>query len=325
MLRLIPLLVLAVLAPRLNATFDPPGENERLRALGNLFELPEDVRPLFSPDADFVPVRPPGRSDWLTLHTEKGQEFAAYRDFSARPADATRHIIYLLPLGDFPEETSPSFEELRAYTAAFYQLEVRLLPAYDPHELEFSPRKNPHTGQRQILTTDVMQWLKPRLPADACCLLAVTMADLYPRASWNYVFGQASIDERVGIFSLARYDPAFWGDERGRDYRTIILQRSCKVLVHETGHMFGLQHCIYFACVMNGANHMVETDRQPQALCPVCLRKLQFATGFDARKRYESLARFYRAHRWYDDLDLVNRQLARITKAERWSVATSPR
>lgn len=299
-------------ATALFAAFDPPGENERLRASGNLHELPEKVRPLFIPDADFFPVRPPGKSDWLTLHEEKGQEFDQYREFSVRAADATRRVIYLLPLGEFPEDTSPSFDELRAYTAAFYQLEVRLLPAYFPHDLEFSPRKNPRSGQRQILTSDVLQWLEARLPADACCLLAVTMADLYPRPSWNYVFAQASIEDRVGVFSLARYDPAFWGDERGRDFRDVILQRSCKVLVHEAGHMFGLFHCIYFACVMNGSNHMLEVDRQPHGLCPVCLRKLQFATNFDPVRRYEALARFYRGQKWYDELDFVNRQLARV-------------
>ncbi len=299
------------LAPALRATFDQPGENERIRAAGNLFELPENIRPLFKPDGDFLLIRPPGPSDWLTLHTEKGQPFEEYRDFSARPADATHRIIYLLPIGEFPEETSPSFEELRAYTAAFYQLEVRLLPAYYPHDLEFSPRQNPRSGQRQVLTTDIMAWLKTRLPADACCLLGVTMTDLYPQPSWNYVFGEASIDERVGIFSLARYDPAFWGDERGDHFRDVILQRSCKVLAHEIAHMFGLQHCIYFECVVNGSNHMVETDRQPQHLCTVCLRKLQFATSFDPIKRYAALARFYRGHGWYDELDFVNRQLAR--------------
>lgn len=309
------LCILLCLAPTLQAVFDPPGENERLRAIGNLFELPENVRPLFTPDGDFVPIRPPGKSDWLTLHTEKGQEFAEYRDFSVRPADGTRRVIYLLPIGEFPEETSPSFEELRAYTAAFYQLEVRLLPAYYPHDLEFSPRQNPRSGQRQVLTGDILKWLEGRLPADGCCLLGVTREDLYPRPSWNYVFGEASIDARVGIFSLARYDPAFWGDERGKDFRDVILQRSCKVLAHEIAHMFGLHHCIYFSCVVNGSNHMVETDRQPQALCPVCLRKLQLATGFDPIKRYEALGRFYRAHQWYEDLDLVNRQLARVPKS----------
>jgi archaemetzincin len=32
-----------------------------------------------------------------------------------------------------------------------------------------------------------------------------------------------------------------------------------KVLTHETGHLFGLAHCVYFHCVMNGSNHLQKT------------------------------------------------------------------
>jgi len=42
---------------------------------------------------------------------------------------------------------------------------------------------------------------------------------------------------------------------RGKDYQPLLLRRSMKVLTHETGHIFGLAHCVYFACVMNGSNH----------------------------------------------------------------------
>jgi archaemetzincin len=299
-----------------SAVFDRPSENETRRALGNLFEESEPLRTLLTPDGDFRPVPLPGPNDWLTLHTERGQSYGEYRDWAAHRPDAAHPVIYLLPFGDFPEETSPALEELRAYAAIFFQREVKLLPAYYPHDLEFSPRKNPRSGQRQILTSDILTFLKTQLPADAYCLLGITMEDLYPQPSWNYVFGQASLEERVGIYSLARYDPAFWNDERGSRYRDVILQRACKVLVHETAHMFGLQHCIYFECVVNGSNHLTETDAQPQHLCPVCLHKLQLAGGFDAVKRYEDLARFYRAHQWYDELDLANRQLARMRKPE---------
>jgi archaemetzincin len=65
-----------------------------------------------------------------------------------------------------------------------------------------------------------------------------------------------------------------------------------KVLTHETGHMFGLAHCIYFSCLMNGSNHLQESDRRPLHLCPVCLRKLQFSVSFDVVKRYQDLAQF---------------------------------
>jgi archaemetzincin len=307
------LLVLSLFtAAGASAGFDRPSEKEQLRALGDLFEEADTLHRLLTPDGDFRPVRLPDANDWLGQHAEAGQTFDAYRESDAHRPDATRRIIYLLPIGNFPEETSPPLEEMRAYAADFFQMEVKLLPAYLPHDLEFSPRKNPRSGQRQVLSTAVMSFLKTRLPPDGYCLLGVTMEDLYPQPSWNYVFGQASLNERVGIYSLARYDPAFWGEERGNRYRDLILQRSCKVLAHETAHMFGLRHCIYFACVVNGSNHMAETDAQPQHLCPVCLRKLHHAIGFEPVRRYEQLARFFRRQKWYDDLDWVNRQLTRV-------------
>lgn len=308
----LPRLAAALLLACVAEAFERPSEYERLRALGNRYELPEAVRPLFELDEDFLPIARPGPNDWLTWHQEPGQTLDDYRDSGPNRPDATRHTIYLLPLGAFAEETSPDLELVRTYAAAFYQMPVRLLPAYDPHDLEFSPRRNPRSGQRQVLTTDILKFLQTKLPADAYCLLGVTMTDLYPEPSWNYVFGQASLAERVGVFSYARYDPAFWGDERGDRYRDVILQRGSKVLVHETAHMFGLWHCIHFECVVNGSNHMTETDRQPQHLCPVCLRKLHHATGFDPVRRYRELAAFYRRQRWYEELDFVNRQLARL-------------
>jgi archaemetzincin len=70
-------------------------------------------------------------------------------------------------------------------------------------------------------------------------------------------------------------------------------------------------------CLGNGSHHLVETDAKPHYLCPVCLRKLHLATGFDAGQRYADRARFYRSHAWYDELDWVNRQLARVPSAQK--------
>ena len=309
------LLLLGLLLPAGLLAFDPPSENERLAALGNRFELPASIRPLFTPDADFRPIPRPRGDDWLTWHTERGQTFDDYKAAEPNRPDATRRTIYLLPLGEFDGDAAPDLEALRAYAAAFFQLEARLLPLHDPHDLEFSPRKHRGTGRRQVRSTDILAYLKTRLPADAYCLIGVTMTDLYPEPSWNYVFGQASLAERVGIFSFARYDPAFFGEERGRNFRDLILQRSCKVLAHETAHMFGMGHCIYFDCLVNGSNSLAETDRQPQHLCPVCLRKLHEVTWLDPARRYRELGDFYRARQWFDDLDFVNRQLARLPAA----------
>jgi archaemetzincin len=151
-------------------------------------------------------------------------------------------------------------------------------------------RRNPSTGQLQLLTSDLLDLLRNRLPGDAFALLGITMIDLYPDPHWNFVFGQASLSDRVGVYNFARYDPKFYGEAPAGDTRGLMLRRSCKVLAHETGHIFGIEHCIWYRCVMNGSNHLAEADARPPHLCPVDLRKLQWSVGgFDVVSRYRQL------------------------------------
>jgi len=87
------------------------------------------------------------------------------------------------------------------------------------------------------------------------------------------------------------------------DATRITLRRSCHILAHETAHMFGIQHCIWYHCVMNGSNHLDEFDAQPLHLCPVDLRKLQWSVGFDVRERYRRLLAFYTQAGFRDEAD----------------------
>ncbi|XP_038633279.1 arylsulfatase G-like isoform X5 [Scyliorhinus canicula] len=61
-------------------------------------------------------------------------------------------------------------------------------------------------------------------------------------------------------------------------------------LTHEIGHIFGMHHCQWLQCVMQGSNHLEESDRRPIDLCPICLRKLQCAINFDIKERYKICA-----------------------------------
>ncbi|HMJ65976.1 MAG TPA: archaemetzincin, partial [Candidatus Binatia bacterium] len=219
---------------------------------------------------------------------------------------------YLQPLGIFPEKQSPSTEMLRQYAGSFFQMDVKVLPHTGIEAGDFTRRTNRFTSRPQILTSDVLRWLQRRLPEDAFCLLGITMEDLYPEPSWNFVFGQASLRERVGVYSFARYDPVFYGETRRKDYETLLLRRSAKVLTHETAHMFALTHCIYFQCVMNGSNHLQESDGRPMHLCPVCLRKLQWSVGFDVVKHYEELNRFCQHAGFKDEALWIVRRLKKI-------------
>ena len=51
--------------------------------------------------------------------------------------------------------------------------------------------------------------------------------------------------------------------------------RSMKTACHELCHVFGMTHCPYFECLMNGSNLVNEADQKPFLLCPICLRKLE--------------------------------------------------
>jgi len=70
------------------------------------------------------------------------------------------------------------------------------------------------------------------------------------------------------------------------------LSRVCRTVSHELGHCFGMDHCIYYACSMQGSASIIEDARQPPYLCPVDSAKLLRATGGDAKERYEAILMF---------------------------------
>ena len=291
-------------------TFSPPNERGRLSAIGSTRSLDRTMQRALQPEGFFAPIPVPGSSDWLANHREDGQTFEQFaRGMTNRP-DQTRSKLYLQPLGEFDPATSPDLKQVQAFAKSFFQLDVQVLPKVELAGLPIKSRLR-DSGLRQLLSTDVLRWCEGRLPPDAYCLLAVTMEDLYPDERWNFVFGQASLNNRVGVYSFARYVPGFYGDSAGSD-ASLTLRRSCKVLAHETGHMFGIKHCIYFHCLMNGSNHLDESDLQPLHVCPVCLRKLQSSVGFDVAKRYQSLEEFSQQAGWDDEADWLRRRLGKL-------------
>jgi len=288
--------------------FKPPTLADRIKAIGETSGLPETLKKALEPGNDFEAIPVPKPGDWLAVHPEKGQSFDDFVKSRPNRPDKSRNKIYLQPLGDFPKYKIPLIENLQEYAAAYFCMQVEVLPSLTLSDRGITTRINNFTQKRQILTSDILAILKKILPADAFCVLAITMEDLYPEPSWNFVFGQASLRERVGVYSFARYDPAFYGEKREKDYEEILLRRSCKVLAHETGHMFGLEHCIYFKCILNGSNHLQESDSRPMHLCPVCLRKLQYSIGFDVVERYVKLFHFYKKVGFDDEAQwLANR------------------
>jgi archaemetzincin len=58
------------------------------------------------------------------------------------------------------------------------------------------------------------------------------------------------------------------------EMRSLWFSRLSRTASHELGHCFGIAHCVYYACNMQGCAGMKEDLRQPPYLCPVCEAKV---------------------------------------------------
>eukprot|EP00908_Phaeocystis_cordata_P018541 Transcript_30001.p2 GENE.Transcript_30001~~Transcript_30001.p2 ORF type:complete len:297 (-),score=113.93 Transcript_30001:979-1869(-) len=156
-------------------------------------------------------------------------------------------------------------------------------------------------------------------PRDAFIVIGYTMEDICnSRSGFGFLFGEANLDLSVGLFSFARY-----ADDVPRASPRF-LRRCGMVLCHEAGHLFGVKHCVYASCLMNGSNHLDESESRPFAICPVDLRKLQLtldqaklggrdSAPVDLVARQRRLVEFFEAHGLHDDARFSRNVVATLT------------
>lgn len=281
----------------------PPGESDSVRA-GRLGAMIPLLAPLHKPLAK------PKPGEWLAEHPEPGQTFAEYLESDPPVPTAQRTTLYILPLGDFTPRQDEIVRATNRFLALFFRMPAKAL---DRLPASVIPRAatRPRFGVTQIHTAYLLDTLlPPRLPDDAAALLCLTAADLYPQDSWNFVFGQASLSRRVGVWSLHRLASP---DASPDAFRTPLL-RMLKIASHETAHMFGLRHCTAWRCGMNGSNSLPETDGAPLDFCPECAAKLCWALHADPVERYRDMETFLRANGLAPQADACRDALAALRK-----------
>ncbi len=265
-------------------------------------------------DAAMVKLKPlhskmgkPQPGDWLLHHKEPGQTFNQYLASKPVMPRGKRNVIYIQPLGKFDEKQ----REIVKLTADFMEryfgvpvkvskdLALKIIPAD-------ARRTHPVWGMKQILAGYVLDdVLKPRLPEDAAAYIALTTSDLWPGKGWNFVFGMASLRERVGVWSIYRNGDPTKGEKEFR----LCLLRTIKTATHETGHMFSIQHCTAYECNMCGSNNRSESDRRPVFLCPECVAKVCWAARADPLERYRQLAAFFKKNGFTQQLAFCHKSI----------------
>lgn len=233
-----------------------------------------------------APKNPPQPGDWLDRHDEPGQTFDDYRAGDPHPPTPRRTTLYIQPWGDFDTVQSRLVAETADFLGRFYGVPVRTLERRRLEDVPSSARpKHPERGDAQLFTPHVLDVLQAERPKDALAVLALTTADLTPGEAGRWVFGQASLAERVGVWSLYRQ-----GDPH--ENYTLCLRRTLKTAAHEAGHMLGIRHCKAYECGMNGSNSRAEADARPLWFCPEDETKVWWACRVEPRARYARLAEF---------------------------------
>ncbi len=270
-------------------------EAQSARDKSALADVETKLRPLAQP------IPKPGPGDWLAQHKEPGQTFAQY--LAARPVRKGEKLraIYICQIGDFSPQQKQVLEIACEYLSIVYQVPVKRQRKLALADIPARARRvHPRWGDKQVLTTYVLdEVLKKTRPDDALAYLAFTSSDLYPQEDWNFVFGQANLRERGGVWSIYRFgDPA----EDDAAFAQC-LRRTLSTASHETGHILTIQHCTVFACNMNGSNSLPESDRQPLHLCPVCLRKVCWNLRVEPAEYLAELEAFCRKHKLEEEAE----------------------
>ncbi|CAF0744533.1 unnamed protein product [Adineta steineri] len=305
--------------------------NEQIAdALGDISQLPKTMKMAVTKEIEesFQPVPRPNGGDWLAQHNERGQTMESFQQTSSKAIPhGTHKTIYIQPIGSFNHPRAAPLDVIIKFVRIFFSgCEVELLPTVD---FTKDMRKRDLGGQPQYLTGDFHNYLvqtRPqRDPRRELLCVAVTMADIYPGEGWNFVYGEARPKDGVGVYSFARLDPLFYRADfeeilrtsLTEEHRILMFRRCIKVLLHEIGHLFGLNHCIYYVCLMNGANNEKEMDRQPLYLCPICLCKLHSTLQFDVQHLYETFADQCDKHGLEAECSWYQKRLEYIDQIER--------
>ncbi|MGV8039569.1 MAG: hypothetical protein AB2L07_05675 [Thermoanaerobaculaceae bacterium] len=180
-----------------------------------------------------------------------------------------RQVVVLQPLGTLD---AALVEVVRADVADFFDVEVKVAPGMPlPSSAWYEPRQR-YRADRLL---EALAGVAP----EADRVVGITTSDISvtkgTHPDWG-IFGLASLGGRTCVVSTFRL-------RRGPASRELLLERLRKVVRHELGHTWGLEHCPTPHCLMQDCEGTVRTvDGEPGLLCARCreaLRRLGLAAG----------------------------------------------
>jgi archaemetzincin len=127
-----------------------------------------------------------------------------------------------------------------------------------------------NAGRRQYDANGLLKMIAEKAPESALKVIGMVRVDLYIPIL-TYIFGQASLNGKIGVVSLYRLRNEHYGLEP--DYE-LLIERFSKVIIHELGHTFGLIHCSNLVCVMRSSTYVEDLDQKNKSFCTRCRAEL---------------------------------------------------
>ena len=218
---------------------------------------------------------------------EKGQSFEEYTESNPNRPNTDSDKIYILLIGDFDKKQLEVLDQTIEYMESCFSLPVKKLASYPLKRIaDSAKRESPQYGHPQLNATKIIKdVLLPNRPEDSVALIGFTAVDLFPSEDMNYVFGLSSLTNRIGVWSIYRNG----NPEVNENMYKQCMRRTISTAIHQTGHIFGIKHCIAYECVMSQRDNIEQKDLRGLHFCPSCQQKLNWSMKSDPAKRFRKL------------------------------------
>lgn len=145
------------------------------------------------------PMNTSNLTDWERRFQTEPQDLEMYLDANPIQPVSEKPFIYVGKLGPFSPVQNEIFHLTCLYLQGFFGCEVRYLDSISLSSIPAHAQRIKQ-GDNQLYTSYILdELLKPRLPDSALNCLILTTSDLFPASNWSFVFGQASLKNRVGV------------------------------------------------------------------------------------------------------------------------------
>eukprot|EP00026_Physarum_polycephalum_P008365 Phypoly_transcript_08447.p1 GENE.Phypoly_transcript_08447~~Phypoly_transcript_08447.p1 ORF type:complete len:463 (+),score=102.35 Phypoly_transcript_08447:92-1480(+) len=291
----------------------------------------------------FFPIRESDRED-----EEFPQTYDNFLEMPDKNAPTkTKKYIYILPLGYEPTEAKEKggkgkdkekgekekgerkgkkeykgidLDVVEEFLQVFFGMPTKLLPSWKFKQAKNKiqimagnknyPISTDKDGRLQVM--DILEAMWDHIPKDACCVIGITLHDIFEiEEDENQFWGRATGDG-CAVISLNRFNPDLFEGGKKEDNFVLSLTRSLNTIVHETMHIFGIDHCVFYRCNMNSSEPILTNIDETLPLCPIDLRKLHHIFKFDVLQRYHNLHEFYKKYKFRYEANWVSKRISTL-------------